>query len=281
MKAGMGVRSVRHFTLSTFEKQLPLYIESIGYHAEGRIERDHGYTEYHWIQTMEGEGEFHFAGGTYILPPNHGVLLLPHVPHEYAPVSERWNTFYLTFGGTQAKSILSSFGLHYSSVYSWQSDTPLSKNVVKMTHQLQKKTHSGLEGSALVYQFITFLKAYARQKNKPSLSNTYKRLRPLIEWLEEQFHDPSISLHQMAGKVSVSPQHLNTLFHSLFGMSPYAYLIQLRISKSKEIMVSNPHVTIKRVAERVGFYDASHYIATFRKLTGITPAQFRKAHCAD
>ncbi len=69
---------------------------------------------------------------------------------------------------------------------------------------------------------------------------------------------------------------MNTLFQHAFGLSPYSYLIMMRLRKSKEMLLKQQHQTVKDVAEQVGFRDTSHFVASFRKHVGLTPERFRQ-----
>ncbi|MNG17216.1 Bifunctional transcriptional activator/DNA repair enzyme AdaA [compost metagenome] len=80
----------------------------------------------------------------------------------------------------------------------------------------------------------------------------------------------------MAAVLGVTPRHMNTLYQHAFGLSPYAYLIMMRLRKSKEMLISNRSLAIKEIAAQVGFRDASHFIASFRKQIGFTPERFRE-----
>ena len=68
----------RRFFTNMGEKQLPLYMESIGFNqAQENLNRPSGYPCYHWLQTIRGEGEFTFGGTTVLLKENSGVLITP------------------------------------------------------------------------------------------------------------------------------------------------------------------------------------------------------------
>ena len=59
------------------------------------------------------------------------------------------------------------------------------------------------------------------------------------------------------------------------GSSFYEYLTFYRISRAKELLLTNRQLQIQMIGQRVGFADASHFTSMFRKLTGMTPRQFR------
>ena len=47
------------------------------------VVRPNGFPLYHWIQTERGEGLLTLEGQELLLKPGDGVLIAPHVPHEY------------------------------------------------------------------------------------------------------------------------------------------------------------------------------------------------------
>jgi transcriptional regulator GlxA family with amidase domain len=98
---------------------------------------------------------------------------------------------------------------------------------------------------------------------------------PLLRFLEENYSNPAVGLVQMAEYAGVSPQRLNSLFRWTTEMSPYQYLIHLRIQKAKELLICEKKLTVKAIASLVGFLDNSHFVSTFRKLENITPEKYR------
>ncbi|MGP3786325.1 AraC family ligand binding domain-containing protein [Paenibacillus sp. 1A_MP2] len=102
----------RRYFMTSRDRPLPLYIESIGYNGnQESVSRPAGYPCYHWLQTVKGAGEFRFAGSTVLLGETSGILLPPNEPHEYVPSQGEWQTLYITFGGAQCPAITESLGL--------------------------------------------------------------------------------------------------------------------------------------------------------------------------
>ena len=67
------------------------------------VVRPNGFPLYHWIQTERGEGLLTLEGQKLLLKPGDGVLIAPHVPHEYRENdgSGMWFTSFLTFDGKE------------------------------------------------------------------------------------------------------------------------------------------------------------------------------------
>ncbi|MEX1028902.1 MAG: AraC family transcriptional regulator [Paenibacillaceae bacterium] len=270
----------KRMMLTALDKKLPLYIETFGWNfTESEFDRPDGYHCYHWIHTTAGAGEFRFSGRKITLSANEGILIKPHVPHFYTPLTHPWSTWYITFGGSQVNSILSALDLAESTVINWDQSSPLAA-IHKRIRKLVERQFgfSGLDSSATLYRFLTDIKKFGHADNKRSLSHYHEKLLPLMRYLEDVYNDAAIGLDQMAEQMHVSPQHLNHLFRAATGMSPYQFLIHLRMQKAKELLINEDSLTVKVVASEVGFLDSSHFVSTFRRLEGMTPEQFRKLY---
>ncbi|WYP26520.1 AraC family transcriptional regulator [Alkalihalobacillus sp. FSL W8-0930] len=267
------------YTYSTIVDTFPLFVESIGYNPwEQDWSRPDGYPQYHWLQTIEGEGMFSFNGQEHRLSRGRGVLLKPYTPHEYITLGKKWSTMYVTFGGASVVSILDALTLNASSLYTDLEDQRFASILKGMLEKIKEDAEfSKLDLSSHLYDFLIHLRKYGKVNNQPSLSNNYDKLRPLVEWLE-QAHAEDIGLNDMAAYLNVSSQYLNRLFHHTFTMSPYSFLIQLRIRKAKEILIQNADVPLKNIAFLVGFNDVSNFVATFKKIEGMTPKVYRQSY---
>jgi AraC family transcriptional regulator, arabinose operon regulatory protein len=264
--------------VTALDRTLPIYIETIGWNEwQEQLNRPDGHHCFHWLQTTGGEGWFECGGRKVSLSPNQGILVQPGVPNRYATVSHPWSTWYLTFNGNLASLIVSSLGLATSTVISWDSYSPLATvHEHSQTFANQNTAFSGLDGSAFVYQFLIDLKRYGEVEKQRSLSQHTTRLSPIIRYLEENYSNPAIGLAELAEQSGVSPQRLNALFRTTTGLSPYQYLIHLRIQKAKELLINEESFTVKKIATLVGFLDDSHFVYTFRKLENITPERYRE-----
>ena len=103
----------------------------------------------------------------------------------------------------------------------------------------------------------------------------------------------AVAAHCLNGQVAVVQIHLNVfllaarqvnryfvavvrLFVRYLGCSVYEYLTNYRITKAKELLLMRRDRKIQEIAHDVGYTDSSHFIVMFKKLTGMTPAQFRR-----
>ncbi|MCA0755862.1 AraC family transcriptional regulator [Paenibacillus sp. N4] len=262
-------------------EMLPLQLETIGMNPDQEtLERPCGYPYFHWLQTLEGEGELSANGQTWKITERSGFLLAPGTPHRYEAKSGRWRTGYITFLGSMAASFVQSLGWNTAERFQWETGSGRIPDQLEamLASAESGGDPSGWQSSADLYRFLTLLRTDARTDNRPSMSKRLERLQGLLDWLETEFASPEIGLAEMASQLGIGERQLNERFRELFGQTAYAYLIQLRLRKAKEWLPSRPDWTVRRIGEAVGFRDASHFVATFRQKEGMTPDYYRKLH---
>lgn len=71
-----------------------------------------------------------------------------------------------------------------------------------------------------------------------------------------------------------SPYHLQRTFKQMKGITPLAYIQQLRISKAMQYLI-NTNQTIIEIGFAVGIPNTAHFATLFKKKTGYTPTEFR------
>lgn len=86
--------------------------------------------------------------------------------------------------------------------------------------------------------------------------------------------DPArdVSLTELAQLAQLSPWHFLRQFKRVVGMTPHAYLLQLRIRQAKKALIQGE--TIAHVAQQCGFTDQSHLHRHFKRTVGVTPGAF-------
>lgn len=274
----------RKFQIPLVDRHLPLFTETLGYNpAQEKIARSNGYPYYHWIQTVRGKGTVSYHDRKVTLPKNHGALFLPEVPHSYEKdknSDEEWETTYLTFGGSMVTETLAKLDLNHTAFFHWEQPTPLSCFIEDIIKQGESPSDIfNIKASTDVYSFLLSLHKYGMLYENTSQSGYLAKLYPLIEWMKENISDEKIGVEEMANFTNVSKRHLNSLFQVTFNITPYTYFLNLRIQKAKKLLLNDRYpMTIKDISSQVGFRSPSHFIATFRKKTGLTPDKYRRMH---
>jgi AraC family transcriptional regulator len=85
-----------------------------------------------------------------------------------------------------------------------------------------------------------------------------------------------IALADLAGVARLSPAHFCRAFKRSFGVPPHRYQLQRRIERAKSLLADQDR-SVLEVALACGFNFPSNFSQIFRKGTGVTPREFRRA----
>ncbi|MDZ4659446.1 MAG: AraC family transcriptional regulator [Bythopirellula sp.] len=102
----------------------------------------------------------------------------------------------------------------------------------------------------------------------------FQKLAPAVRYLEQRFRE-HVQMTEIAEFCGLSSTHVHRLFRRLLRMSPTEYLLALRLQEARRLLVTTDH-PLSVIAVDTGFFDQSHFSKRFRKMTGMTPTQFRK-----
>jgi AraC-like DNA-binding protein len=95
---------------------------------------------------------------------------------------------------------------------------------------------------------------------------------------DRNFLDPNISLDAIANELNLSQGHLSKVINTEMGISFKDYLNNLRIEEAK-LYLKDPefsNYTLAAIGLEAGFNSKSAFNASFKKITGLTPSQYRQ-----
>lgn len=90
----------------------------------------------------------------------------------------------------------------------------------------------------------------------------------------------NITLKDVADEVFLSQNYLSELFKKEIGEGFYDFLSKYRIKKAKEILITT-NLRVYEVAQKVGYNDSITFGRAFKKITGMTPNNFRNDIAED
>ncbi len=107
--------------------------------------------------------------------------------------------------------------------------------------------------------------------SSPQLKAVCERLMACIQ---PNGREPS--LHELAAIVGLSPTHLCRAFGQSVGIPPYRWLLERRIERSKVLIEADRLVSIAEVASAVGYTNQTAFGRAFRRVTGVSPREWRR-----
>ncbi|MBC7958315.1 MAG: AraC family transcriptional regulator [Vallitaleaceae bacterium] len=268
------------FTMITQqEKHLPLYITGIGIQKDQEsIVRPDGYPYYQWTYCSKGEGTFVVDGKEFKIAEGTGFFFSPKIPHKYYSTTQPWETYWINFEGSSIPSILELFGIHKWEVFIPSSIESALNQFDEMEDLLtQDDPEKVINTSLNLYSFLFTYKTSKKISTYQQTTNRLLQLKPVLLYMDENFNH-SLSLDELSSLIHISSNHLCKLFKLTFGMTPFHYLIQMRIQNAKQLLIQSPELQINEIANRVGYTDFSYFCSIFKKQELMTPLAFRKMY---
>ena len=83
-----------------------------------------------------------------------------------------------------------------------------------------------------------------------------------------------LEVRDLAAMVEVTPEHLCRVFRSELGITPGQYIARAKVHRACDLLLSTD-LSIKEIHLELGYDRASNFARAFRRVTGMTPGQFR------
>lgn len=130
-----------------------------------------------------------------------------------------------------------------------------------------------VEGALLELLGRWFREGSGRHENAPGWLRSVKTL------LQDSFRE-SISLSDLSQAVGVHSSHIAREFHRAYGLTIGEYIRRLRVGLVAE-KLRNPGKdgdTLTDLALQAGFSSHAHMSSVFKRMTGMTPLEYKRAH---
>ncbi len=151
-------------------------------------------------------------------------------------------------------------------------------NALVLFKDISKAHRSGSQFSKIKVGelFLKLLYNICSQNLKKSkdYADSYKLLSA-VEYININYYK-KITPEYLSQISGYSPAHLRRLFVKNFGMPPMEYILNKKINIAKEMLLDAPEKTMIEIAELVGFCSASYLCKTFKKQTGMSPAEYKR-----
>lgn len=91
----------------------------------------------------------------------------------------------------------------------------------------------------------------------------------------QEHYRRDISMEQAAEHVNLSPYYFSKLFKEQTGETFIDYVTGLRIERAKKL-IGQEELSLKEICYEVGYKDPNYFSRVFKKITGLTPSEYRQ-----
>lgn len=238
------------------------------------VERPHGIANHILIFIESGHGWLELSG-RHSLGRGDTVLIPAHHAHAYgADLNDPWKIYWFHFAGRGTQALLewTPFSVRNPSVRSPLIDSlRLHFHTALAAAERGYSDHTLLELSRILINVLTLL-----HSNNPGRSGHCKTLRieRVMASMRNHLETPK-PLTYYAREAGLSISRFSETFKKHCGISPMAYLAELRVQRACELL-DRSDLQVGEVAAALGYGDRLYFSRLFRKHTGLPPTEYRK-----
>ena len=264
------------------QTKLPFYLEMAGIsYCDGtyRMKRqDSAETVIEYV--VEGRGYLNVNGENYAATAGDVYILRKKTTHTYwSDARYPWVKIFFNIRGSLAERILDEYQLGGTGrvvlgAVGLEQDfrdmlESLMDSTVGQTERFDKATVDFLR---IIIKLTNMQRAAGVHKD--DLMSVEKEMNTLIEYITM---NPRriVSNQELADAIFRSKDYVIKRFFANFGVTPYDYQIQQKIFSAKN-MLANMNLSVKEIADSLGYDDQHYFSYMFKKRCGMSPTQYRK-----
>lgn len=255
---------------------VPISVHMLGInHRQEPVHRQKGLDVFQWFYCSRGKGELIIDQNKVCITPGEGALIYPKVPHSYHALTDNWLVHFVGFSGPFCVDLLQTLRMHESNVYHFANKDIFPEHIQKLALLRERKIkNKTAELSKECYSFLLDLSLNIKRVIPASPVADNQFCRELIDYLEDNY-SRDISLDELAEQTRLSKGYLCALFKKYTGQSIMHYLLTIRISHAKIFLIQYSDKKVYEIARLCGFDSPSYFTKIFKRVTGITPEDYR------
>ena len=257
-----------------------LYITDIGYYPEARFhfrERPAGTAQFILIYCLSGKGEIWLNNNLHELSADHYFIIPAGMPHSYrSDERDPWSIYWIHFAGKKA-ACYSRFACQAQSIERIKASRINDR--LDLFSEIFRNLDRGFSLEALEYVNLslphllasfTHLNQFRLVKEPGENDPVTQSINFMLDHLTRK-----LKLEEIAAETGLSVSHFSRIFRTRTGHSPIDYFIQLKVQRACRLL-DNSGWMIADVARELGFDDQFYFSRVFRKVMGMSPAEYRK-----
>ncbi len=217
---------------------------------------------------VDGEGSFEIDSKTYTPKRGDVFLLTEGSTHRYYVDKERpWRKYFVSFVGPLATKLKELY-LPYD-VYLFEA-SELKENFERILEIAfdTENNYENIKNEVLIeiVKIMVFLRGNAKKKTLSLPELIKEKIDALIE--------NDFSLETISKEFNYSKNHIINVFKEKYGETPYQYYIESKLEIAKRYL-RETSCSIADIAHNLSFTDSQYFSVSFKKMTGMTPREFR------
>ena len=215
---------------------------------------------------LEGEGEILLGGVWRRAGAGDLYVLRQGEPHSYrANPKNPWKKIWINYIAEYISPFLDAYGIQ-SGIYRAETARIHFEKLFLYTTAENSSADAHLDIANHVHGIVQAIAGVQKNSCSPK--------QDIREALEAAVYE-KLNLDELAVRLHMSKSNLIRIFKKHYGVTPYDYLISLKITTAK-VLLKNTQMTVREISARLCFSDEHYFSSLFLSKTGLRPREYRK-----
>ncbi|GGD51095.1 AraC family transcriptional regulator [Paenibacillus nasutitermitis] len=245
-------------------------------HLYGPAMRDH----YLYVLVMSGKGLYRVRNRDYPLQAGQAFVLFPNELTMYrADDREPWEYLWFGFGGKLVHVFLAEAGIDIEHPIILHAEPQRLHRLFGelFGHESGDERRDELFYTGCLNSMLAEICFGAKRESHSGRKGHGGNYIIQAQNFIEQHYDKNIQVHDVAAYVGLERSYFSKLFKAATGIAPYEYVMDLRLSKGKQLL-RETDMPVEHIALLLGFKDTFHFSSFFKRKAGEAPLHHRRKH---
>ncbi len=224
---------------------------------------------------LEGKGYAIINGVKFNLRPNTILVSFPHSNIQLRqdhdePYTMAWINLY----GQKVPYFLSSIGITKKNLISVvEPNKEVRKLLTTVPYKCLKQTNNCALALSCFYSIINKLQSNRISHNVKSIQEQH--LNAAIEFIDNNYNNPEISLEMIAKHLGLNPRYLSSVFKNYSNMRIWDIITSKRLEVADKLL-ANSTKTIAEIAEEIGYSSPYYFSTIYKKHNHVPPSTHKR-----
>lgn len=201
-------------------------------------------------------------------------FVCPKQWHTHHPTFEvGWDEYYFTLGGPYFDNLLCKIVNRTNPILHIGINEILINHFVQMidSAMAEKAGFQALLGGTALH-IISLV--YSINETQDYRTEAIQKMQKACMLMRENIYE-NFTPEDIAKSINMSYSSFRKAFKKYAGIAPHQYMLQLKISKIKELLDST-EMSVQDISSKLSFESPDYFSYFFRKKTGVSPISYRK-----
>lgn len=251
-------------------------IQKINEHERGSV-RKSGRIDYHILYVARGICHLVRDGVEKEIGAGNIIIFRPHEPQEYRYLAgENSVSHYIHFTGRGVGEILEKLGIDNLRVFDMGISGTYEEISEKMVREFtMKRPFYEQFCASYLYELLNLVgRKHAMSRGQSISRSSVQRINASCVRIYESLPYPPPT-ETLAAECHLSVSRFTHLFREVTGKSVLSFTQAMRIDRARELLLATD-LSVREIAEAVGFADQNYFSRLFKKITGKSPRDVRR-----